>query len=187
MQTYSDYAPTGFDTHGMGLPDRQGWLVFIGQNRDSDALARSNFTVATETLEGMDPDGEDHEVHSFGHWACGWIEIIIVRPDSKSASEAEGMEAALADYPVLDDEHYSALEYDEHYEWADSECRRVATGCLARDLVGAGETYQDINDATYDAGEVMSKLQWYSERDASPSDEDLIETLSELGMLSEDP
>jgi len=170
MQTYGEYSPTGFDAKGLGLPDQRDWFVFIGQNRDSDALERSNFTVATLTLEGIDPDGEDHEIHRFGHWACGWLEIIIVRPGSMASSEAEDMSAALADYPVLDDEHHSALEYGEHYEWVDEECRRVAT----------------VDEATYDAGEVMSKLDWYSEHDMSPSDEELIETLGELGMLADD-
>jgi len=96
------------------------------------------------------------------------------------------MAAALSDYPVLDDGHHSALEYDEHSEWVESECHRVATSCLARDIAGGGETYQEINEATFDAGEVMSALQWYSEHDMSPSDEELIGTLNELGMLTSD-
>jgi len=50
------------------------------------------------------------EVHRFGHWACGWFEIILVRPDTNAAKTAEEIEAALADYPILDECDHSERE-----------------------------------------------------------------------------
>lgn len=117
MQTYKEFAPTQFDIKGLSLKDKQNWLVApVGQNRDSEIFELSNFRVAKRQFEEIDADEESHEVHRFGHWACGWFEIILINPDSQCAEIAERMEAALADYPVLDDEDFSELEYEMEYE-----------------------------------------------------------------------
>lgn len=110
MDTYSKFRPTGFDSHINFDNDREAWLVLpCGRNRDSECLDESNFATALKILGG---EREDVEVHRFGHWACGWFEIILVRPDSAAAKEAEEIEAALANYPVLDDNDYSEREHE---------------------------------------------------------------------------
>lgn len=113
MQTYSKFCPTGLDPAGLALASQQDWLVIpCSRNRDSGALDESNFRVALESLGG---ESDDVQVHRFGHWACGWFEIIIVNPARENAvDKAEGIEAALANYPVLSDEDYSALEFEQH-------------------------------------------------------------------------
>jgi len=114
MKRYAEFKPTGFDCKGLGLDDQQDWLVHpCGTNRDANALTRSNFEVSVRDLEKLDPDGNDHEVHRFGHWACGWFEIIIVRPETPCAADAESTEAGLADYPVCCDSHFSETEEQE--------------------------------------------------------------------------
>ena len=111
MKTYSTWRPTGFDSPGLGLDDRQTWYVApIGRNRDSDMLAESNWDVGLAMLGG---ESEDVEVHRFGHWACGWFEIILVRPDSEACTMAQRLEDTLAEYPVLDDEDFSRREEEE--------------------------------------------------------------------------
>jgi hypothetical protein len=123
MITYSKYRPTGYDTAGLNCDDQQDWLVApVGQNRDSDALDRSNFAVALRMLDRsvgpsdstgeVDNDG-DHEVHRFGHWACGWFEIILVRPGSRAAELMADAEARLADYPILCEDHFSDVERED--------------------------------------------------------------------------
>lgn len=117
METYATWAPTGFDSKGLNLEDRQDWLVVpVILTRDSDILEESNFAAATKTLQETGPEGEDWENHRFGHWGCGWLEILIVRPETKAAEMAEEMEAALSDYPVLDDDDYSRREWEATYE-----------------------------------------------------------------------
>ena len=114
MTPYSKYSPTSMDTRGLGLPDKQDWFVIgIGLNRDSNVLDTSNFQCAEKILDEVDPDGIDHENHRFGHWACGWFEILIVRAGTKCFQEAEKMENSLSDYPILNDEHFNALEQEE--------------------------------------------------------------------------
>ncbi len=122
MKRYADWAPTGCDARGLALPERQDWLVApVSTNRDADCLTRSNWAVVTEDLKNHDHDGknDDVEIHRFGHWACGWFEIALVRPGSKAAEAAEGWETSLNDYPVASDDHFSDLEFREVSEyWA---------------------------------------------------------------------
>lgn len=118
MQTYSEYQPTGFDRRGAFLHDQGKWLVApVGLNRDSGELEQSNFAVAIKMLGG---ESDQVQIHRFGHWACGWFEIIIVDPDSDKVSILTDMENSLSDYPVLDEEDYSQREYDSINEcWDD--------------------------------------------------------------------
>lgn len=138
MQKYSDYQPTQFDRKGAFLEDdRQSWeVVPVIQTRDSETLERSNFEVALQWLGG---ESETVEVHRFGHWGPGWFEIIIVDPKSPQYNIAEEIEAALAYYPVLDDMHFSELEYNEaREEWEGmpikeriEQCRRARVSIFA--------------------------------------------------------
>jgi hypothetical protein len=106
---YSEYRPTSFDLPGLGCDDRQDWtVVCTSRTRDSDCLEESNFVTALESLGG---EGVDVEVHRFGHWGHGWLEIILVRPGSAAETEAESIACALADYPVLSDEDLSEREH----------------------------------------------------------------------------
>lgn len=124
MQPYSKHRPTGFDPAGAFLPDRQHWLVApVAQTRDSGPLDESNFAAF---LEGLGGESETVEVHRFGHWGPGWYEIILIDPaDTTKVKAAEDMEAALEDYPVLDEEDMSDREHEAAQEswnsWARDE------------------------------------------------------------------
>lgn len=98
------------------------YYVFLGQNRDSDVLTRSNFRSALAALGGEtgfeeDENGEEYAlvaVVSEKHWACGWVEWIAIH---ESAAEkiaiAEKILEHLEDYPVLDEDDFSTLEDEE--------------------------------------------------------------------------
>ena len=122
MIPYREFAPTDFDAaglnaHDMGTdedPDRSEWLVApVSRTRDSGPLAESNFSVFLGIVGG---ESDDVEVHRFGHWGPGWFEIILVRPGTKAATEAERAESSLDDYPVLDEMDYSAREWEANEE-----------------------------------------------------------------------
>lgn len=94
------------------------YYVVLGQHRDSDSLDRSNFETALKMLGG---EGEHVIVARATHWAVGWVETIMIHRD---ASEeilliGEEIQESLEDYPVLDEDHWSQLEYDEVYEYWD--------------------------------------------------------------------
>lgn len=97
MQTYKTFQPTKFDSKGLAA-DRLNigeWLVLpCGRNRDSSLMEESNFDTALKMLGG---ESDNVEIHRFGHWACGWFEIIIVRPDTPQAAIAHQIESKLED------------------------------------------------------------------------------------------
>ena len=109
LQTYREYSPTQFDPRGLSLPDRQDWFVApVGRNRDSECLAESNFASLVKALGG---ESDTVEIHRFGHWACGWFEIVLVHPSHEK--ELGELQCALASYPVLDDSDLSERETAE--------------------------------------------------------------------------
>lgn len=121
METYANYAPTGFDRRGAFLgEERADWVVVpCGRNRDSRVFDLSNFHAA---LERLGDESETCEVHRFGHWACGWVEIILVH--SSRASEVEEIERDLDRYPLLDESDYCEREYEAAVEYWESETLR---------------------------------------------------------------
>lgn len=118
MLRYNEYRPTQFDTAGAFLGDRGNWLVVpVIQTRDSGPLELSNFTAALKMLGG---EGDNVEVHRFGHWGPGWFEIIIVRPETAEAETAADIERSLEDYPLLDDSDFSEREFQDYQDsWND--------------------------------------------------------------------
>ena len=100
----------------------EGWLVFLGRNRDSDCLVNSNFDTALSRVRAvMSKDsvpGEDDcatvQVVSENHWLCGWVEWVAIHPsDTAAVAEAEAIESELENYPVLDEEDFSRREDEE--------------------------------------------------------------------------
>jgi hypothetical protein len=86
------------------------YYVLISQNRDSGILDKANFIAAKKAL---DYQGADYTVLSFNHWAVGWVEgIFIHQSEIESVEIANNIEDSLNDYPVLDDELYSSMEWD---------------------------------------------------------------------------
>jgi hypothetical protein len=101
--------------YGAEWPD---YYVFLGRNRDSDALTRSNFTQALAAIGG--DTGEDDDgvsavtVVSENHWAVGWVEWIAIHKTNATALIiADEIMERLEDYPVLDEDHFSNLEWEE--------------------------------------------------------------------------
>ncbi len=115
LTRYRDWSPTGFDCKGLNLPDRQDWLVGPSQTRDSACLEQSNFACALELLGG---ESDNVEVHSIGHWACGWLEIILVHP--RLEKELQSIADRLEGYPVLDEEDFSRREWEGYQEQWDN-------------------------------------------------------------------
>lgn len=88
-------------------------------------------------------------IERFDHWAVGYIEYIVINcysaPEDESGAPADSMQndpnwarqlsgamiealdilRALERYPVVNEDHYSALESNELYEYLDSEIRAM--------------------------------------------------------------
>lgn len=99
------------------IEDIKDFFVFLSQSRDSDPLERSNFKSALKALGG---ESKTVQVHRFGHWGCGWYEVILIDPTNVDAiNEAEEIINSLEDYPVVDEDGYSASQNDEINDYWD--------------------------------------------------------------------
>jgi hypothetical protein len=110
--------PSGLDSlsNYIGESDIPGFDCLLTQNRDSDALTRSNFISALEMLGG---ESDNVQIFRFGHWACGWWEALTVKRDTPEYKIALDIESGLEDYPVVNEAHWSELEFNEACDyWA---------------------------------------------------------------------
>lgn len=133
LKRYRDWSPTHNDPKGLGCDDQQDWFVApVMLTRDSGIRAESNFESFKKSLEslGLTEPG-DFEIHRFGHWGPGWFEIILINPESEAAvKDAEETQAALADYPILDDSDYSEREHGASCEaWSGMSIRERVKLC----------------------------------------------------------
>lgn len=114
MITFHEYK-TSSKSFGSTIENMDDWLVLdIGRNRESDCLQESNWHVALKKLGGENYDDVDDtgdvRIVRFGHWACGWIEHIFVRPNTLAHKIAKKLESEIEDYPVLDENDLSERE-----------------------------------------------------------------------------
>lgn len=99
-----------------------GDYVLLSKTRDSYILDVVNFDVALFQLRAESEEcNETFYTFRASHWACGWVEYLMV---AKSAPEsviavAEDIDNAIADYPILDDDGYSEAQWEAMHEyWA---------------------------------------------------------------------
>lgn len=107
---------SGFDSWDNYSGDRSiaHWFILLSQNRDSRVLEQSNFASALEELGG---ESDTVQVHRFGHWGCGWYELILIDPtDVEAVRIGEDIERALEDYPVLDENDFLERELEDELE-----------------------------------------------------------------------
>lgn len=129
--------------------DDGGWLIAsIGTtHRDADSVTQSNHEVLCAMLDEIDPDGAAHDVLHCGHWAVGWCDHVIVDPLNEAVLRVIGEAGcALADYPLLSDDHHSNLESEWHEEGkcgegcSFCECEKEDAGCYGDGALGHQHT-----------------------------------------------
>lgn len=110
--------------YGGFSPD--GDYLIASQHRESDVLSRANWQSACADLgaqaydEGQAGFINRPAVYHWraGHWAVRWVEYLMIRRDAPQSTieAAADIICSLSDYPVLDDELFSAMEHDEAAE-----------------------------------------------------------------------
>jgi hypothetical protein len=95
------------------LDEQQDWIVApVIITRDTcDAITLSNWQAQGRIL---DENKAEYEIHRFGHWGPGWFEIMLVNPDGEQS--VVDIQAALANYPVLDEMLCSEIECEQESE-----------------------------------------------------------------------
>jgi hypothetical protein len=162
---------------------RDGYAVLPGASvhRDSDTLARSNAEVIRADIETRFPGAL--LIEGASHWAVGWVEAayVPVRADDGSTHPAAlaacDWAAALADYPVADESHFSELEYDEAVETI----KLVTGGTITRD----GLSYEASELLPDDWAEQTFSAMYEAGADTSPDGmrgESIEDAMLELGF-----
>jgi len=125
------------------------FYMLLSKTRDSVLLDTCNFEQALEALGG---ESEDCVILRFWHWGCGRIEYIAVSEALKA--KAEAIESALADYPVLNDEAYSAALWDAATKyWEDTlSLREKVEYCKEGhvSILQARKSFGDLDSAVAD-------------------------------------
>jgi len=101
-----------------------GFYTLLGKTRDSNCLTRSNYTVALERLkESCNNASEYICTDSVTHWAVGWAETMRIAHNCpiELLEQAEEIYLELQNYPVLNDDHYSNLRWEEITEYWEGE------------------------------------------------------------------
>lgn len=129
--------------------DAHLWGHYVLFHRDSQALDRSNGEVTLrrfrDRFEEQEGDSWNEERHS--HWAVGHVTALTVRaldPEGNPTPEAELLLEiidALEDYPILDEDHFSSLEYEEALE--------TLQNCYDVPEEFAGEVWGKLQDQGY--------------------------------------
>lgn len=101
LPRYKDFRPTGFDRH-IEVDEIENYVVVYQRNRDSSILENCNFESILDSFGG---ESEQVQVHRFGHWGCGWFELLLVHP--ALGKEAAEVACAMDGYPVFDEMAYS--------------------------------------------------------------------------------
>lgn len=119
-----------------GRPDdSEDWAIIYTHNRDSGPLDLSNAEVIAEALAPFaEAEPADVVFESHNHWAVGHVDGFSIRVYRQGEiTEAfrayHALAVRLADYPILDDEHYSNKQADtieqEWNAWAEYDFRRT--------------------------------------------------------------
>jgi hypothetical protein len=90
-----------------------------GVHRDSDILSQSNW-AAVHTMIAAAGLTESFPEYTSNHWAVGWVTALCIKLTTESGelnTPALDFWAAilerLENYPILDDDHFSNLEYED--------------------------------------------------------------------------
>jgi hypothetical protein len=106
-----------FESFGISHPEEyEGWMILYTSNRDSGLLDRSNEVQIKEALDAY----PEEQVKPFGanHWACGYLDGFAVKVFDDNGeltpafNEVCAIAVALQDYPIINEDHYSEMEYE---------------------------------------------------------------------------
>lgn len=102
--------------------DNGEWLNAYGRHRDSDALDNANFEALRRIVDtACEHEHDAYVIEHFSHWAVGWIDELLINPDCAKAIEAvQSAIDKLEDYPLVDENLYSEMEYESACESAES-------------------------------------------------------------------
>lgn len=114
---YQTIKPWALPPHYAGAIWPDYYSAGVGQSRDSSTLERSNFASMLAALGG---ESDTVQVVREGHFLVGWIEWIAIHQNDHAAlAVADRLATNLQNHPVIDEDHWAALEWNTATEsWA---------------------------------------------------------------------
>ena len=110
-----------FSWHDEPEEGGENWTIVHTESRDSDLVAKSNAKAIQAEMDK--PEFKDDVLpQHFNHWAVGWVDGYAIRVYDDKGEITPAFERwcqlvkALEDYPLLDDQDHSQMEYDETIE-----------------------------------------------------------------------
>lgn len=111
-----------------GGDDLSEWYILYSHTRDSYLLQDNNFESIKKHLNeqgfeiaGSLENGEEGKVillAGFGHWACGWIESLMIHQSNDAGLMlGDEIKAAIADYPIFDEDSYCMAELEMIFDY----------------------------------------------------------------------
>lgn len=106
-------------TDWFGTPWPDYYRSGCGRSRDSGTLEQSNFECMLAALREVEDtkterDEATVQVVRESHWLVGWVESILIHEsDAAALAVADRIAAKMEDYPVIDEEHWSTLEWEK--------------------------------------------------------------------------
>lgn len=162
------------------LDDPENWTIVYTSNRDSGLLDQSNAAIIDKIMTPFSEQEDDPDVvfESHNHWAVGHVDGFSIRvyrggKVTDAFSAYFETQRKFADYPILDEEDYSARELE-----ATKENIKNAAWSVKNDYIIPDEWV----DAVYD-------WFWQNDQDAIenrddqggyPSDEQLVAAFTAL-------
>lgn len=111
MKSFKHITPWTLPRHYMGKTWEGYYVAPVGQSRDSDTVERSNWEEQLERI----PESDTVIIVRERHWAVGWVEwVAIHESDTAALQAAEAIGEDLEDYPILNEDAWSALEFEEN-------------------------------------------------------------------------
>jgi len=121
--------PSSWDSSANFIGIEPGGYSIYSKNRDSTLLETTNFDAVLRELGG---ETEYVEVVRHRHWACGWIEYIIVDRNApeKLLDTCVDICRALENHPVLDEDTYTQAQWEAiHDYWLNASMRERIDLC----------------------------------------------------------
>ena len=95
--------------------DMSEYYILYSVTRDSGILDRANFDSILEEIGG---ESDSVQVHHFGHWACGWIDAIMIhKSDVAMVAKGKDIQAQLSVYSVFNAQVYYDMVYHAAVEY----------------------------------------------------------------------
>ena len=164
--------------------DGDKWTIVNTHDRDSGLLEQSNADAIEKELSKF---GDDVLSMRSSHWAVGWVEGFAIRVYDAAGEITQAfktlcdLNAALEDYPCLDDEDFSRREYEATCDNIHEVAFRYVDDEIVRKTIAEDDTWE---------GKVFGWL-WANDQEqvcaqddqgGYPSDESCIKALKALGL-----